>query len=65
MANAIAECGAAESQQIAETWCADSSTRILSVAGAVDKRGLSEAIRAETATWTHRIDNLVETITRG
>lgn len=65
MANAIAECGASASQQIAETWCADSSTRILSVAGAVDKRGLSEAIRAETATWTHRIDNLVETITRG
>lgn len=65
MANAIGECGATDAQQLAATWCADSSTRILSVAGAVDKRGLSEAIRAETATWSHRVDNLVETITRG
>jgi HK97 family phage portal protein len=49
----------------AETWCNESRERLLAVAGRTDKRGLHEAIRAETTRWGERTEQLVNDILGG
>jgi HK97 family phage portal protein len=62
MATAVSECDGPPA--MASQWVADSQQRLLNVAGRVSS-GLSEAVRAECASWTERANQLATAIVAG
>lgn len=60
--SAVLECGG--SATLAADWVADSRERLLGVAGRVSS-GLGEAVRAETAMWNERVNQLATAIVAG